>query len=88
VAELKGNEHMKVYWQEEKYKMVTSTRKWKKERRIEAAKKSEEEIENQIGTQRDRDILMMMEQGMFKKIDEHWVPAKAQEFFLIPHWNV
>lgn len=67
--------------------MVTSNRKWKKDRRIENAKKSDEELENQVGTQRDRDILMMMEQGMFKTIDEHWVPTKAQEFFLIPHWK-
>ena len=67
--------------------MISNTRNWKKDRRIENAKKTDEEKENQVGTQRDRDILMLMEMGEFNKIDEHWVPSKAQEFFLIPHWK-
>jgi len=86
VEKEKGNEHMQIFYKDEMFNKVTDSRQYKKKKRIADAKAEAADPENLIDIKID-EFSELLKEGELDKMDYHWIPSKAEDFFVIPHWK-
>jgi len=88
VLNIKGNEKMKSFYLEEKFKYACESRKYKQQKRIIDARAEMNAEEGLIdGAKKADDRILAASIEDIETIDPNWVPFKAEEFFRIGSWK-
>jgi len=84
--EQKDNAEMKQYYLDEKFRMITNTRPYKKAKRIADARADAPNLEDGF-KDNTRDVVNSLGLTDLETIDPNWVPTAAEDFFKIGHWE-